>query len=159
MTTHRADPQFVSLGEGIHSLMEDLVRGMEVRRRAALLEQQAPLPTAWEVHIPGLWLAPQPREPRRDIDQRDATALAATRWALRGQYGDLTPSLPLAIALVRVSTTPLDRQVLVFVLTAPRLAIAEWLGVPGDDRRVRWCYRQELGQPGLRITFARRSER
>lgn len=71
-----------------------------------------------------------------------------TAWAeLRA--ADKEPRLlgPLVVRLVRVAPRQLDDDNLRGSLKAARDGVADWLGVPDNDPRVRWDYAQEKGKP------------
>lgn len=58
------------------------------------------------------------------------------------------PALPCVVKLTRIAPRPLDgHDNLRAGFKAPVDAIAEWLGVKDNDRRVTWEYAQEQGEP------------
>lgn len=53
------------------------------------------------------------------------------------------PPFPLVVTLTRIAPRPFDDDNIRGAFKATRDQIAEWLGVPDNDPRVRWEYAQE----------------
>lgn len=62
---------------------------------------------------------------------------------------DLAPRLmgPVIVTMTRIAPRPLDDDNLRGSLKATRDGIADWLGVPDNDPRVKWEYAQAKGEP------------
>ena len=50
---------------------------------------------------------------------------------------------PVVVTFTRIAPRPLDDDNLRSALKAVRDGVADWLGVPDNDPRIRWEYRQE----------------
>lgn len=62
---------------------------------------------------------------------------------------DLGPRLmgPVVVTLTRIAPRQLDGDNLQGALKATRDGVADWLGVPDNDPRVKWEYAQAKGEP------------
>lgn len=69
-------------------------------------------------------------------------------WALLRE-ADKEPRLlgPVQVTLTRIAPRELDDDNLRGALKATRDGVADWLGVPDNDPRVRWDYAQDRGKP------------
>jgi hypothetical protein len=72
-----------------------------------------------------------------------STAYACLRSVDHGRL----PTCPIVVKLTRVAPRQLDDDNLRGSLKAARDGVADWLGVPDNDPRIRWDYAQEKGKP------------
>lgn len=100
-----------------------------------------------------------------EANQREHWIVKACRkaWQREGVLRELgkvasrrvTLALPMTVTLTRIGAKRLDADNLAGSHKGVQDALAEFLGFDDGDERVTWVYKQERGEPGVRIEIER----